>query len=179
MNPTAMAMKRMTRKDSRPGTKNVNTKTRVDTSPTIPGLFVRSEDATQLLIIPVLGYRIKTNCSRLAHQDDRINQSTEHLRRFQACVFALQRLGELLDFRAVEIRHARVQPEPLSREASRDARYGAQGKLRIELRGNLAAMLTAAQQTKRSPETGDLLMPVQLVARARNRRYLQLWSGAA
>ena len=38
------------------------------------------------------------------------------------------------------------------------------GQLRIELRGNLAAMLTAAQQTKRSPETGDLLMPVQMVA---------------
>src|SRR3989449_1044039 len=38
------------------------------------------------------------------------------------------------------------------------------GQLRIELRGNLAAMLTAAQKTRRSPETGDLLMPVQLVA---------------
>ena len=40
------------------------------------------------------------------------------------------------------------------------------GQLRIELRGNLAAMLTAAQKTKRSPETGDLLVPVQLVAGA-------------
>ena len=40
------------------------------------------------------------------------------------------------------------------------------GQLRIELRGNLAAMLSAAQQTKRSPETGDLLVPVQLVAGA-------------
>ena len=38
------------------------------------------------------------------------------------------------------------------------------GQLRIELRGNLAAMLTAARKTRRSPETGDLLMPVQLVA---------------
>ena len=38
------------------------------------------------------------------------------------------------------------------------------GQLRIELRGNLAAMLTAAQQTKRSPETGALLVPVQMVA---------------
>ncbi len=38
------------------------------------------------------------------------------------------------------------------------------GQLRIELSGNLAAMLSAAQQTKRSPETGDLLVPVQLVA---------------
>lgn len=37
------------------------------------------------------------------------------------------------------------------------------GQLRIDLKGNLAAMLAAAQQTKRSPETGDLLVPVQLV----------------
>ena len=39
-----------------------------------------------------------------------------------------------------------------------------EGRLRIELRGNLAAMLTAAQQTKRSPETGDLLVQIKLVA---------------
>ena len=39
-----------------------------------------------------------------------------------------------------------------------------EGQLRIELRGNLAAMLTIAQQTKRSPETGDLSMLIQLVA---------------
>ena len=63
-----------------------------------------------------------------------------------------------------------------------------EGQLRIELRGNLAAMLTVAQppsrahqntlrasaslaeafgvggQTKRSPESGDLIMPVQMVA---------------
>jgi hypothetical protein len=54
-----------------------------------------------------------------------------------------------------------------------------EGQLRIELRGNLAAMLTAAQQTKRSPETGDLLVPVQLVAGARNKLYRQLcWAAA-
>ena len=41
-----------------------------------------------------------------------------------------------------------------------------EGQLRIELRGNLAAMLTAAQQTKRSPESGDLIVPVQMVAGA-------------
>ena len=40
------------------------------------------------------------------------------------------------------------------------------GQLGIELRGNLAAMLTAAQQTKGSPETGDLQMPMKLVAGA-------------
>jgi site-specific DNA recombinase len=53
------------------------------------------------------------------------------------------------------------------------------GQLRIELRGNLAAMLTAAQTAKRSSETGDLSMPVQLVAGARNQHYLQLWRPAA
>jgi hypothetical protein len=53
------------------------------------------------------------------------------------------------------------------------------GQLRIQVRGNLAAMLTAAQKTKRSPETGDLLVPVQLVAGARCQRYLQLWSAGA
>jgi site-specific DNA recombinase len=54
-----------------------------------------------------------------------------------------------------------------------------EGQLRIELRGNLAAILTAAQQTKRSPETGDLLMPVQLVAGTRNQLYLEFtWTAA-
>ncbi len=53
------------------------------------------------------------------------------------------------------------------------------GQLRIELRGNLAAMLTAAQTAKRSPETGDLSMPVQLVAGARNHLYLAFsWAAA-
>ena len=37
-------------------------------------------------------------------------------------------------------------------------------QLRIELKGNLAAMLTAAKKTKRSPETGDLFVPIQMVA---------------
>jgi hypothetical protein len=50
------------------------------------------------------------------------------------------------------------------------------GQLRIELRGNLAEMLTAAQKTKRSPETGDLLVPVQMLAGVCNQRYLQLWN---
>ena len=43
-----------------------------------------------------------------------------------------------------------------------------EGQLRIEQRGNLAAMLTVAQQTKRSPDSGDLIMPVQMVAGACN-----------
>ena len=47
--------------------------------------------------------------------------------------------------------------------------------LQIELRGNLAAMLGATVQSKRSPETGDLSLQVSMVAGARNQRYLQLW----
>ena len=41
-----------------------------------------------------------------------------------------------------------------------------QGELRIELKGNLAAMLGAATNAKRSPETGDLSLQVQMVAGA-------------
>jgi hypothetical protein len=76
-------------------------------------------------------------------------------------------------------------------------------RLRIELRGNLAAMLTAAQppsrvlggevrataslavafggggKTKRSPETGDLHVPINLVAGARNPLDLEFcWTAA-
>ena len=54
-----------------------------------------------------------------------------------------------------------------------------QGVLRIELRGNLAAMLGATVQSKRSPETGDLSLQVSMVAGARNQHYLQLWRPAA
>jgi protein phosphatase len=43
----------------------------------------------------------------------------------------------------------------------------------------VAAMLAAAQQTKRSPETGDLLVPIQLVAGARNPLNLEFsWTAA-
>jgi hypothetical protein len=41
-----------------------------------------------------------------------------------------------------------------------------EGALRIELRGNLAAMLSAASNAKRSPESGDLSLQVQMVAGA-------------
>jgi DNA invertase Pin-like site-specific DNA recombinase len=40
------------------------------------------------------------------------------------------------------------------------------GQLGIELKGNLAAMLAAAQKAKRSPETGDLHVPIEVVAGA-------------
>lgn len=38
------------------------------------------------------------------------------------------------------------------------------GELRIDLKGNLAAMLSAATNAKRSPETGDLSLQVEMVA---------------
>jgi hypothetical protein len=54
-----------------------------------------------------------------------------------------------------------------------------QGELRIELKGNLAAMLGAAQNAKRSPETGDLSLQVVMVAGARLRLYRKLcWVAA-
>jgi site-specific DNA recombinase len=56
---------------------------------------------------------------------------------------------------------------------------GSKEELGIELRGNLAAMLGATVQTKRSPESDDLSLQVSLVAEARNQWYLQLSRGRA
>jgi site-specific DNA recombinase len=54
-----------------------------------------------------------------------------------------------------------------------------QGELKIELKGNLAAMLSAATNAKRSPETGDLSLQVQMVAGARNQLHLEFsWTAA-
>ena len=39
-------------------------------------------------------------------------------------------------------------------------------ELKITLKGNLAAMLSAVQKTRRSPETGDLCVPMKVVAGA-------------
>ena len=55
----------------------------------------------------------------------------------------------------------------------------ADGALRIELKGNLAAMLGATVQSKRAPETETLSLQVSMVAGARNQHYLQLWRPAA
>jgi hypothetical protein len=41
-------------------------------------------------------------------------------------------------------------------------------QLKITLKGDLAGMLSAARDSKRSPETGDLLVQIKLVAGARN-----------
>jgi hypothetical protein len=76
-------------------------------------------------------------------------------------------------------------------------------QLKITLKGDLAGMLSAArppshasssgarapasfarafgggEDSKRSPDTGDLLLQIKLVAGACNQRYLQLWRAAA
>jgi site-specific DNA recombinase len=53
------------------------------------------------------------------------------------------------------------------------------GELKIELKGNLAAMLSAATNAKRSPETGDLSLQVEMVAGACNQLYLEFCRAAA
>src|SRR4029079_15858745 len=50
----------------------------------------------------------------------------------------------------------------------------AEGALRIELKGNLAAMLGPTVQSKRAPETEALSLQVSMVAGARNKLYRQL-----
>jgi hypothetical protein len=51
--------------------------------------------------------------------------------------------------------------------------------LTIELRGNFAAMLGAATNAKRSPETGDLSLQVSMVSGACNPLKLEFsWSAA-
>jgi hypothetical protein len=56
---------------------------------------------------------------------------------------------------------------------------GQESGLQIELRGNLAAMLSAAQNATRSPETGDLELQIAMVAGARNLLNLEFsWTAA-
>jgi hypothetical protein len=52
-------------------------------------------------------------------------------------------------------------------------------KLKITLKGDMAGMLSAARDSKRSPDTGDLVLQIRLVAGARNKLYRQLcWAAA-
>jgi vacuolar-type H+-ATPase subunit E/Vma4 len=52
-------------------------------------------------------------------------------------------------------------------------------RLKITLQGDLAGMLSAARDSKRSPDTGDLMVQIKLVAGARNKLYRQLcWAAA-
>ena len=52
-------------------------------------------------------------------------------------------------------------------------------RVKIALKGDLAGMLSAARDSKRSPDTGDLMVQTMLVARARNRLNLEFcWAAA-
>jgi DNA invertase Pin-like site-specific DNA recombinase len=82
-------------------------------------------------------------------------------------------MAELYRRKVTTLAQALEQPE--SRLGATEALRGlidaivltpAEGALKIELKGNLAAMLGATVQSKRSPETGDLSLQVQMVAGA-------------
>jgi len=52
-------------------------------------------------------------------------------------------------------------------------------QLKITLKGDLAGMLSAPGDSKRSPDTGDLLVQIKLVAGACNKLYRRLcWAAA-
>jgi hypothetical protein len=52
-------------------------------------------------------------------------------------------------------------------------------QLKITLKGDLAGMLSAAKDTKRSSDAGDLMVQIKLVAGARNHLNLEFASAAA
>jgi hypothetical protein len=52
-------------------------------------------------------------------------------------------------------------------------------QLKITLKGDLAGMLSAARDTKRSADNGDLMVQIKLVAGARNQLNLEFWWAAA
>jgi hypothetical protein len=52
-------------------------------------------------------------------------------------------------------------------------------QLKITLKGDLGGMLSAARDSKRSPDTGDLMVQIKLVAGARSQQCLEFcWSAA-
>ena len=63
--------------------------------------------------------------------------------------------------------------------ATRSGRTPHPGALTIELRGNLAAVLSAAQNATRSPETGDLELQIAMAAGARNHLNMEFSCAAA
>ena len=95
-------------------------------------------------------------------------------------------MAELYRQKVTDLARALEQPET-STEAAEAIRglmdaivlLPTEGELRIELKGNLAAMLSAAQNAKRSPETGDLPLQVAMVAGACNPLNLEFsWAAA-
>jgi DNA invertase Pin-like site-specific DNA recombinase len=127
---------------------------------------------------------------------DELNANAARREQLEATLAATEQPPPLLHpemagiYRAKVTELARALQDPDSRSEATEALRGLvdaivltpdQGgeTLRIELRGNLAAMLGATVQTKRSSESDDLSLQVSLVAGARNQHYLQLWRPAA
>ncbi len=89
-----------------------------------------------------------------------------------------EKLGSLC--RALEIEESRTSVVDAIRALIEAIVLEPEGdRLNITLKGDLAGMLSAARDSKRSPDTGDLMVQIKMVAGACNRRYLQLWYGAA
>jgi hypothetical protein len=55
----------------------------------------------------------------------------------------------------------RAKQQPANQIKIADASLPRKTRTEVEQKGDLAAMPTVAQETKRSPETGDLIVPVQ------------------
>jgi site-specific DNA recombinase len=90
-------------------------------------------------------------------------------------------MAELYRYKVTTLAQALEHPE--TRTEATEALRGlidaivmtpAEGTLRIELKGNLAAMLGATVQSKRAPETEALSLQVSMVAGARNQQYLEI-----
>jgi site-specific DNA recombinase len=122
---------------------------------------------------------------------DEMNANTARREELKATLAAVDEPPPLLHpemariYRAKVTELARALQDPDSRSEATEAVRGlvdaitltpdqAGETLQIELRGNLAAMLGATVQTKRSPETDDLSLQVSLVAGARNQRNLEM-----
>ena len=110
---------------------------------------------------------------------DELNANTTRREQLQAKLAATEEPPPLLPPEMARIYRAKVTAlqDPDSRSEATEALRGLVdaivltpdergNALQIELRGNLAAMLGATVQTKRSPESDDLSLQVSLVAGA-------------
>ena len=127
---------------------------------------------------------------------DELNANAARRQQLEAKLAATEEPSPLLHpemariYRAKVTELAKALQEPDGRSEATEALRGlvdaivltpdqAGETLQIELRGNLAAMLGATVQTKRSPESDDLSLQVSLVAGARNQLNLEFsWAAA-
>jgi hypothetical protein len=81
---------------------------------------------------------------------------------------------------ALESEESRTRAPPRHSSTRRGHRAEPDGdQLKITLKSDLAEMLSAARDSKRSPDTGDLLIQIKLVAGGRNPLDLEFsWTAA-